>query len=153
VDRFSGSGIQASDVVRDAIPHTLDLAGPWSRPTKPITCFEHDRFSQPYGTAAGTRKDPELLMCQAASGWVVAIHSGDFITLAQLLACDDHPVRETEHGPLEETWAVHTGLEREPFQTDLFHLLPNSLTMIFSHELDLPVVHHDSFSETINSSD
>ena len=45
--------------------------------------------------------------------------AGNLVAFAKLLAGQDHPVGEVEHGPCEEARAIHAGLERDPLQTDL----------------------------------
>jgi hypothetical protein len=55
------------------------------------------------------------------------------VMVAELSAEENHPITEAEHDPSKEMQAIYPRLLRELFQTDLHDLVPNLLTVIFSH--------------------
>ncbi len=71
-----------------------------------------------------------------------------FVTLTELLAGDDHPVRKVEHGFCEQSGMVDTGPESASLHADELYFCAYLFPVIFSCFFVIPGVHMCSFGST-----
>src|SRR5687767_15811463 len=82
----------------------------------------------------------ETLLSKVASRRVATIDLRNFISLAEMLACRDHPICQPEHFPLERAGAINLRIKSQFFKPDLLYFIQYTLTVVFSRFLIQKVI-------------